>query len=138
MSFMNRNWSIKMDERFILFYKYDDKFIIGTIDGDVKSISQSEYSELQIKNFESDEIKFIDLSKHQNKFNKGDALLFDIETWQKAIKINSHEQVQIFMLKDINFEHWLITSFDPDTKLWILWTKKIMPRISDVKEIYNQ
>ena len=127
-----------MDERFILFYKYDDKFIIGTIDGDVKSISQSEYSELQIKNFESDEIKFIDLSKHQNKFNKGDALLFDIETWQKAIKINSHEQVQIFMLKDINFEHWLITSFDPDTKLWILWTKKIMPRISDVKEIYNQ
>ena len=138
MSFMNRNWSIKMDERFILFYKYDDKFIIGTIDGDVKSISQSEYSELQIKNFESDEIKFIDLSKHQNKFNKGDALSFDIETWQKAIKINSHEQVQIFMLKDINFEHWLITSFDPDTKLWILWTKKIMPRISDVKEIYNQ
>ena len=118
-----------MNESFVVFYEYDGCYIIGCIDGKVKAINKSEYEQLKENNLESNEIKFVDLSKYQNKIGGISFIGLDKEVYERALKLKSQNQIGRLEIIDRNRnEHWLITSFDVDVKLWILWIKLIFPK----------
>lgn len=115
-----------MDKKFVIFYEYEDSYIIGTINGNVESITKLEYKKLKEQNLESSELKFVDLSKYQNKTGGVSLIELDTETYNSALKLKSQKQVSRFEIVDTNRnEHWLICSFDENAKLWILWIKLI-------------
>ncbi|MCH8171533.1 MAG: hypothetical protein IIB07_10470 [Bacteroidetes bacterium] len=107
-----------MNESFVVFYEYDDCYTIGTISDKVKSITKSEYKKLKEQNLESNEIKFVDLSKYQNKIGGVSLEELDEETYNRVLKLKSQKQIGKFEVIDDNRnDHWIIYSFDAYAKL---------------------
>ncbi len=120
-----------MNESFVVFYEYEGCYIVGCIDGKVKSITKSELEKLKEKNLESNEIKFADLSKYQNKIGGISLVELDKDTYDRALKLKSQNQIERSEIVDSNKnEHWLIISYDIVAKFWILWIKLIFPKTS--------
>ena len=91
-----------MKDNFVVFYEYEGCYIIGCVDGKVKSITKSEYDKLKEKDLETKEIKFADLSKYQNNIGGISPIELDKDTYERALKLKSQDQIGKLEIVDNN------------------------------------